>query len=65
MRSASDSSGKQLGDVAGDGFLPGVALVAPARPVRIIVGVGPGRAIDILARLVGQWLYRRVLRVTV
>jgi tripartite-type tricarboxylate transporter receptor subunit TctC len=36
------------------------AQAYPARPVRIIVGVGPGGAIDILARLVGQWLSERL-----
>ena len=50
---------------AGAAALPAVSRSAwaqayPARPVRIIVGVGPGGAIDILARLVGQWLSERL-----
>jgi tripartite-type tricarboxylate transporter receptor subunit TctC len=32
----------------------------PSRPVRIIVGFGPGGAPDILARLIGQWLSERL-----
>jgi len=32
------------------------AQAYPARPVRIIVPVPPGGALDILARLIGQWL---------
>ena len=32
----------------------------PSRPVRLIVGLAPGGAVDILARLVGEWLSRRL-----
>jgi tripartite-type tricarboxylate transporter receptor subunit TctC len=32
----------------------------PSRPVRILVGFGPGGAPDILARLIGQWLSERL-----
>ena len=32
----------------------------PARPVRIIVPVPPGGALDIVARLMGQWLSTRL-----
>src|SRR4051812_27877390 len=31
----------------------------PTRPVRIVVGYAPGRAGDIAARLIGQWLSER------
>jgi tripartite-type tricarboxylate transporter receptor subunit TctC len=46
---------------AGAAALPLVSRAAraqayPARPVRLIVGFAAGQAIDILARLMGQWL---------
>ncbi len=42
--------------------LPGVAFAQayPTRPVRIIVPVEPGGALDILARIIGQWLSERL-----
>jgi tripartite-type tricarboxylate transporter receptor subunit TctC len=36
------------------------AQTYPSRPVRIVVGVAPGSANDILARLIGQWLSDRL-----
>src|SRR5262249_38404342 len=36
------------------------AQAYPTRPVRIIVGVPPGGGIDIVARLIGQWLSERL-----
>ena len=53
----------QLG--AGAVALPAVSRIAraqayPARPVRIIVGFPAGSGVDIVARLVGQWLAERV-----
>jgi tripartite-type tricarboxylate transporter receptor subunit TctC len=49
----------------GAGTLPFVARFAfaqayPTRPVRIIVPVAPGGALDILARIMGQWLSERL-----
>jgi Tripartite tricarboxylate transporter family receptor len=32
----------------------------PSRPVRIIVGFAPGQAIDIVTRIIGQWLSERL-----
>jgi tripartite-type tricarboxylate transporter receptor subunit TctC len=45
--------------------LPAFARIAPAqaypaRPVRWIVGVAPGGTLDIIARLMGQWLSERL-----
>ena len=50
---------------AGAAALSGVSRIAlaqayPTRPVRIIVGVPPGGGIDIVARLIGQWLSDRL-----
>src|SRR5262245_36046156 len=50
---------------AGAAALPGVARVAfaqayPARPVRVIVGFPAGGGVDIVARLIGQWLSERL-----
>jgi tripartite-type tricarboxylate transporter receptor subunit TctC len=39
-----------------------MAQVYPTRPVRLIVGFGPGGAADIVARLMGQWLSERLGR---
>src|SRR4051812_25505659 len=36
------------------------AQTYPTRPVRWIVGVAPGGTLDILARLMGQWLSERL-----
>jgi tripartite-type tricarboxylate transporter receptor subunit TctC len=50
---------------AGAAALPAMSRIAwaqayPARTVRIIVPVAPGGALDILARLAGQWLSERL-----
>ena len=37
-------------------FAPAGAEAYPSRPVHIIVPVPPGGALDIIARLMGQWL---------
>jgi tripartite-type tricarboxylate transporter receptor subunit TctC len=36
------------------------ALDYPTRPVRMIVGFAAGGALDIVARLMGQWLLERL-----
>ena len=50
---------------AGAAVLPAVSRIAraqayPTRPVRMIVGIAPGGAPDIVARLIGQWLSERL-----
>ena len=50
---------------AGAAALPAVSHFAwaqtyPSRPVRIIVGFGPGGVADLYARLIGQWLSERL-----
>jgi tripartite-type tricarboxylate transporter receptor subunit TctC len=50
---------------AGAAALPAVSRVAraqtyPTKPVRLIVGFGPGGVSDILSRLMGQWLSERL-----
>src|SRR5688572_14357815 len=36
------------------------AQTYPARPVRVIVGLAAGGGVDIVARLIGQWLSERL-----
>jgi tripartite-type tricarboxylate transporter receptor subunit TctC len=50
---------------AGAGALPVVSQIAgaqtyPSRPVRLIVGFAAGGGVDIIARLIGQWLSERL-----
>src|SRR6266508_4877413 len=50
---------------AGAAALPAVSRIAgaqgyPSRPVRIIVGFPAGGGVDIIARLMGQWLSERL-----
>jgi tripartite-type tricarboxylate transporter receptor subunit TctC len=50
---------------AGAAVLPAVSRTAradtyPTRPVRLIVGLAPGGASDVTARLMGQWLSERL-----
>jgi tripartite-type tricarboxylate transporter receptor subunit TctC len=50
---------------AGAAALPAVSRISwaqtyPRRPVRIIVGFAPGGGVDIVARLIGQWLSERL-----
>ena len=50
---------------AGAAALPALSRFAraqsyPSRPVRIIVGLAAGSSLDILARLMGQWLTERL-----
>jgi len=50
---------------AGAAALPAVPRIAraqayPSRPVRLIVGFPPGGGVDVVARIMGQWLTDRL-----
>jgi tripartite-type tricarboxylate transporter receptor subunit TctC len=50
---------------AGAATLPSLSLVAsaneyPTRPIKIVVGFAAGGAVDIVARLIAQWLSERI-----
>src|SRR5262245_29326902 len=50
---------------AGAAVLPAISRIAraqayPSRPVRLVVGFGPGGGQDVTARLMGQWLSERL-----
>jgi hypothetical protein len=50
---------------AGATALPALSGIAgaqsyPSRPLRLVLGYGPGNAPDIVARLIGQWLSERL-----
>jgi len=54
-----------LGQAAGIAALPFVSEIVcaqtyPSRPIRLVVGYAPGGATDILARLIGGWLSKRL-----
>src|SRR5258708_36352813 len=56
---------RQFLHLAGAAALPAVLRIAqaqtyPSRPVRIIIGFAPGGVVEIVARLIGQWLSERL-----